>query len=152
MSNFNRTGFAPQPWDGGSGPDGQPMASDVGNDSIVPGDNVKEALDELYEGPAPSTPVVINDGETKTILSHDGSEYRTIEYIVSVNDNNTGDYFSATLLAQHDDIEATHSQYAMIGKKTVKLFAEYVGGLIELRGTGLKDNQIVRAISLEVTV
>ena len=148
---YANTGYAPQPPEG-SGVDGRYTASDIENDSSVAGVNVKEALDALSGEPIPPPPVVINNGETKTILSHDGSKYRTIEYIVSVDDNNTGDYFSATLLAQHDGVEAAHTQYAMIGRKTVRLFAEYVGGFLELRGTGLRDNQIVRAISLKVVV
>jgi len=102
--------------------------------------------------PEPQVPVVINDGETKTILTADASVYRTIEYLVSVNDDNTGAYFSAKLLAHHDGTEADHTQFAMIGKKTVRLFAEYAGGNIELKGTGLKDGQIVTAISRKVNV
>lgn len=95
--------------------------------------------------------VVINDGETKPLMSHNASTYRTIEYIVSITDLDDGDVFSAKVLAHHDGTEATYSQYD-IGKRNVKLSVVLSGSSIVLQGEGLKDNQQVKSMARKVIV
>ena len=95
---------------------------------------------------------VINQNETKDIAIFNADLYRTFEFLISVTDGETGNFFSSKIVAQYNNTDVDFNHFAILGTKTVDFDVIYESGKVKLQGTGLKNNQQVKTISQAVEI
>lgn len=121
-------------------------------------DNINEALKDLSTAPPPSdskitsSSATVNNGQQIVLDEVSITEFRTCKWLISTNDNTNITFMSLELLAQHDDVDSTNSQYAFQGEASVSFDTDVSGGMMRLLVTASADNQVVKAERLCVPV
>ena len=103
---------------------------------------------DLYFGSMGIT--TINYNQNKLLVSLPLTEYRVFKFLINVADQTTSEFYSSEIMAHHNGVQASFTEYAVIGTETVSFSVEVVDSNINLYGLSTKNSQVVRVITTAI--